>query len=420
MTCTEDQFRSALRTVAADISASSLAPLALPDDRRAGPSRIRAATASPRGRRWLVPLGAAAAVTAIVAAAAIIGSAGTTSRPGSTAPRLWHGVPAYYLLVSTGPYRPVPAAVVRETGSGATVATVSLGRRCGFDQVSAAADDRTFALACEFFAKKGQAMFAARLFVARFDPATDRLSVRALHLPQIPNFQGVAMSQDGTKIAVVSFASPVRVGVLPTMTVRVYSVTTGTARIWSGVGVPAVFSQGGMHWGPGPLLAFSYYSYNTRYFHWYQPGPASGIRLLNTNAPSGSLVGASRLVVASRHLPGGYVFLNGFAISGNGATIATVLTGQYRHVEISTSSEFAEFSLATGKLLRLWRPAPYEDDQVLWSDRSGKTLVAQALLPAPRGSVDPRLGVLAGDRFTPLRYQPVLMIADEPFSDIAF
>jgi hypothetical protein len=417
MTCTEDQFRSALRTVAGDITTSSLPPLALPDDHRAGRSRIRAAAASPRARRWLVPLGAAAAVTAVVAAAAIIGSGGTTSRPGSTALRLWHGVPAYYLLVTSGPDRPVPAAVVRETGSGATLATVSLGRECGSGQVSAAADNRTFVLACELVPKKGQTIVAARLFLARFDPATDRLSVRALHLPQIPDFQGVAMSRDGTKIATLSLAYSVGPELQPTMTVRVYSITTGTARTWSGAGEPAILSQGAMHWGPGPLLAFSFYNPHIRFF---QPGPASGIRLLNTNAPSGSLVGASRLVVASRHLPGGYVLLTGFAISGNGATIATVLTGQSRHVETFTSSEFAEFSLATGKLLRLWRPAPYDDQQVLWSDRTGKTLVAQAWIPAPRGLVDARLGVLAGNRFTPLRHQPLLMIANEPFSDIAF
>ncbi len=393
---TEDQLRSALRTVAGDITASSLPPLALPDGHRVGPSRIRAAATSPRWRRRLVPLGAAAAITAIAVAATVAGG-GRAPRPDTAAPSFWHGVPSYYLTETGGtPQQPAVEAVVRDTRSGATLATARPSG-CNLSEVSAAADDRTFVIACQI-RHGGRPTDQERLLLARFDPVTRRLSVTAMRLPPISFFSNIAISPDGTRIAVMSSTLPGpsdpqgRV----TATLRVYSLATGRARTWTAANV-ILQEIGGMSWGPGALLAFDYEATASNYV--YSPElPGSGIRLLNTNAPSGSLVAASRLAVPTSHLPGGYLTLElgQLAVSGNGETVATVLSLQRRNQQ---ATEFAEFSLATGKLLRRWLPSAFNNESVIWSDVTGKILAVVGPVP---GRGDASLGIMTGDQFTPL------------------
>jgi hypothetical protein len=376
MNCTEDQFRSILHEEAADITADSIPPLSLPD---ASPHRLLGAGS--RRRRWLVPLGAAAAVTAIAVAATVFAGGSRAPRPDAAAPSLWHGVPAYYFAVTcSGRCVEPPEAVVLDTRTGVKLATARSPKGCRFWTVAAAADDRTFAISC-FHG------LTARLFLARFDPATGRLSVTAMHLPQIPNFLGkMALSQDGTSIATLSqYVRSARAE--PEVILRVYSSATGTVRIWSGAG--DVLEAGGLSWGPGPLLAFGY---NTAI------GPAgSSIRLLNTNSPSGSLLGASRVAVPQSPT-GGYAEMGGFAVSGNGARVSTGLIRTYRH---SIESEFAEFSTATDRALRRWDQFASEGYSVFWSDFTGKILVA-----AFPGHGSSRFGIMTGERFTPLPQMP--------------
>jgi hypothetical protein len=399
MTCTEDQFRSALHTVAADITESGLPPLALPDGHRAGPSRIRAAAASPRGRRWLVPLGAAAAVIAVVAAATVVAGGSRAPGPDSAAPGLWHGVPKYYLLV----LGPTSEAVVVDTRSGVTLATAHFPKDCGVLQVSGAADDRTFAIACQLVTRR-QPITRDRLFLARFDSAAGRLSVTPLRLPLISVTSNIAISRDGTRVAVLT-TPPAAYGekAPPKVTLSVYSIATGTVRTWSAAYISTGDIQGssGVEWGPGPLLAFDYAAVARDYVNSPQL-PGSGIRLLNTNAPSGSLLGASRLAVPTTHLPGGYQQVGQMAISGNGATVATALNMRNDN-ELAT--EFAEFSLATGKLLRRWLPSAFANEFVLWSDLTGKTLAVLGPVPG-RFPGNAGLGIMTGYRFTRLR-EPV-------------
>jgi hypothetical protein len=396
MTCAEDQFRLALQTVAADITESSLPPLALPDDHRSGRSRTRAVVASPRGRRWLVSLGAAAAVTAIAVAATIMAGGSRAPRPVPAAPGLWHGVPAYYFAATALGAR----AVVVDTSSGVTLATARLPNGCNVVRVSAAADDRMFAIACQFLQRGGFAL-PDRLYLARFDPATHQLSVTPTLLPPISGTSNIAISRDGTRIAVLTTSPAVYAEKAPPkVTLSVYSIATGTVRTWSAAYIAFADIQGssGVSWGPGPLLAFDYAAMVSNYV--YSPQlPGSGIRLLNTNAPSGSLLGASRLAVPTTHLPGGYQQVGQMAISGNGATVATALN--LRHGN-QLATEYAEFSLATGRLLRRWLPSAFANEWVLWSDLTGKTLAVLGPVPG-RSPGTVGLGIMTGDRFTRLR-----------------
>jgi hypothetical protein len=396
MNCTEDQFRGILAEEAADITAESVPLLRLPDRELTGPSRGRAGVGGPRWR-WLVPLGAAAAVATIAVAATALSGGGRAPRPGVAAPSLWHGVPSYY-LAETGGGTQSPAAelVVRDTRSEATLASARPSG-CNLGELSAAADDRTFAIACQL-RHAGRPTDTDRLLLARFNPVTRRLSVTAMRLPLISFFSNIALSPGGTRIAVMSYTIPGArdPSARGTATLRVYSVATGAVRTWTAANV-LMGGSVGVSWGPGSLLAFDYETTATNYVDSPEL-PGSGIRLLNVDAPPGSLVGASTLAVPTTHLPGGYLRLatGQLAVSRNGSTVATVLALQRRN---QTATEFAEFSLSTGKLLRRWLPSPFDTEAVIWSNVTGKTLVAEA---GGRAPVDSRLGILTGDRFTPL------------------
>ncbi len=399
MNCTEDQFRSILRQEAADITAESVPPLRQPD---ASPARLQRAAS--RGRRWLIPLSAAAAVTAIAVAATVLAGGGQPPKPSVAAPGLWHGVPEYYL--AENPVDATPTVVVDDTRTGRTLATARLAKDCGATQASGAADDRTFAIACDLLGEGGAGP-TERLYLARFSPAAHRLSVTALRLPLIAYGSNIALSANGTRLAVMSYAgsmshSPAALG---TETLSVYSIATGTVRTWAAKAI--LGWSGGVSWVRGPLLAFDYEPTATNWV--YSPElPGSGIRLLNTNAPSGSLVGASRLAVPTTHLPGGYLRLmqgpqGHVVVSGNGATVATALSMKRG---AQGAAEYAEFSLATGKLLRRWLPSA--DPLVFWSSFSGRILAVQGIFTGLRADVPGcctggfSVGIMTGDQFTPL------------------
>jgi hypothetical protein len=385
MICAEDQFRAILREEAADITPGSVPPLRLPDRQLADPGRGRGRGSGTRWRRVIVPLGAAAAVTGIAVAATVMGgSEPAVSRPPAapTTPGLWHGVPEYDFGVTGIVGRARPELVAGDTRSGRILATAHSPSTCMFNPNPAAAgDDRTLALTCtgRSFGQK------ALVYLARFNPVTRTLSVTTSRLPEIPDVVALAISADGSQIATASVAD--FGGRRARTMLTVYSVADGRAeRTWSAAGTAQ-----GLSWGAGSLLAFGYSGVT-------HPGQTQGIRLLDTGAASGNLLHASRLALPWT-LPGGYeLFGPGPVLSGNSATIATGLSVLRPK---SVTGEFAEFSTATGRMLRHWAPTFYPGEEVIWSDRTGKTLVV--LFPAHRDSANVVLGIMTGERFTPLR-----------------
>jgi len=416
MTCTEDQFRSILRAEAAEITADSVPPLPLPADHLTGQSGSRPGAASRPWRRWLVPVGAAAAVVAIAVAATVLatGSRAPAPRPAAG---LWHGVPQYYFALK---YGPGPAALrpgahrarsdgstatltVRDSRTGVTLATARPSARCEWGYLSAAADDKTAAFMCVDHQGKPQ------LFMMRFDPAGRRLSIAAVRLPKLGFPDDIALSPDGTRLAVLSAIVPVRLasGSLQghaSVSVRVYSVRTGAVRTWTSPGHDSV-GQSRVTWAPGGRVAFGYAATSGT--------QGTGIRLLNTSAPAGSLLRASKLAVSLR-LPS-YQSVGPLAISGDGSTLWTTFTG---HRTYPFYAEFAEYSLTTGKLLGTSLATRQASEQVFWSDYTGKTLVVGG--PAPQStSPSPVLEILRDGHLTPL---PRAQSADQEatLSEIAF
>jgi hypothetical protein len=409
MTCTEDQFRSILHAEAADITADSIPPLSFSDGHLTPLSGGKAPD-SPGGRRqrWLVPLGAAAAVAAIAVVASTISTGGHTPKPNSAEPALWQGVPRDYFLLVYRSQSETPSAsptlVVRATSSGATLAVARPLQDCGFPQLSVAADDRTVVLACWHDSGLQQ------LFLARFDPASRRLALSAMRIPQLREMPTVALSPDGTKVAVAysvqeGFGCPAGQetrcvpppGYKPPpahLTVRVYSVAGAVLRTWSGVG--DTLSLEGLAWAPGGELAFGDRG----------SGGAAAIRLLSTGAPSGSLLRASRFAASLDPAAYNYKFVSGYAVSGDGATITTsFIRRPHANPSDLDASELAEFSLRTGQLLRSWMHAQNTIQQVIWSDYAGTTQVVFGATHRG-GNQASVLGITKDGRFTPLPGAP--------------
>ena len=232
-------------------------------DAPAAPDLLRALKATPgrpSGRgKWsglLVPLAAAAAVTAVVAASLAIGAAfhgnarpagpGPAARshpspaplrPASLRPAALGQVPRYFATLTDRVQEQAQAAAVRSTLTGHVLATVTPPRPYQiFTWVSAAGGDRTFVLAAQRYwpIASGQAGMPAQnrdittptvFFKLAFDPATHSAKLARLAVPEtIPSAQlaGMTVSPDGTRLALDLRRS-----------IQVVTLATGAIRSWA-------------------------------------------------------------------------------------------------------------------------------------------------------------------------------------------
>ncbi len=255
-----------------------------------------------RDRRWrskLAPIAAAVAVAAVAIALVTIKdvpngrvaspSPSTTSVGPAGRSVSIPGVPEYYVawMQASTPY-----LVVGDTATGEQVGEVVEPHGVYLEEIyGAAADDRTFIAMGDRLggADGGTAVW----YQLRIDPG-GKIPARLTPVP-IPvrqNPAGVAISPDGTELAVALAGSPA--------TVRIYSISTGQVlRTWSAtvpgaVAVESWTASGGssqftaarvMRWSPdGRQLAFAWNS--------------TAIRVLDVSAPDGNLITRSSVVVA--------------------------------------------------------------------------------------------------------------------------
>jgi hypothetical protein len=387
MNLIEDRLRAAAQAAADTIPAGSAPPLRLSQA-----SQRRTPDTSPQRPRWsrlVAPLAAAAAVMAVIATSVAIAGGGHPQRPSSASVPLLDQVPRYYLALTTS----LNTGVVRDTVTGATVASIHAPGSLRFYEVFAAANDRTFVLIA---GPQGQAAGSAgrlSFFVARLNPARRAVTLSLLPDlgPAIPRSADMfALSPDGARLAV-------GLGVHSAQ-LRIYSLAGHVLKEWQEdhlgtLEYPFIW----MSWGASTLV----YGLDGS-----ATNPTS-FRTLNTNAASGSLLRASRLAVSGKHLLDlGFSWGSYPVVSGDGKTIvAGLMPGGNLPPGAVQPTEFAEYSAATGKLIRYLWPTAHDTESVLWSNFSGSVLVV--LAPVHRYSPGaPQLGVLSGGRFVPIPHVP--------------
>lgn len=332
MSTTEDRARAAMRAVAATVddapplrvaqaqelaSSQGAERFSGDDPHRSGRTRFGgfrsgersvglrrpggAGLAPGRGRRhWSVLAPIAAAVTVVAVAVALVvirnvsGGPVAASPPASSAsasaatasgnPPGANEVPEYYVawMQADRPY-----LVVGNTFTGKTIATVMSPANDAFQAVYGAADDRTFIVTGDRLrgAYAGPDWYLLRIAPGSKTPA--RLT--QVPIPVRENPAGVALSPDGTEVAVALPGSPAKLGI--------YSVATGKLlRQWSTT-------------APGELTAEKVppgsWQFTAMTLRWSIDGRqlafawnASAIRVLNANGPGGNLMTSSTLAAA--------------------------------------------------------------------------------------------------------------------------
>jgi hypothetical protein len=342
--------------------------------------------------RLAAPLAAAAAVITVIAVAASLTPGGKSpdSSPAAQASRRLNAIPRYYIYLQASTSDSGSAlAVVRDTQTGATVATAQPPKSYSFNAVAAGADDRAFMLeASQAYSDATN----ARLFLGHLDPARHTIKVTPLPIGLIPAglpfAPRLALSANGAELAIdmVRSTTPWRAEIL------VYSFQNHTVKTWTGPGSPAIYADG-LNWGLHGALFFLYDG----------AAASTGIRILNTNASSRDLLTASRLAVGMNR-PGGYQLQDFFAVSGDGTTIATGIWKPRR--SRPGISELTELSAATGAEVRRL-PRTGDDIGILWSNASGSVLITSVEIPRPNSHGDDlTLGILRGSQLVPIPHAP--------------
>jgi hypothetical protein len=385
----EQRLREALRELADEVPASRVPPLRLPS-RRTGGGRAGNGAGRPHllPSRWLAPLAAAASVLAVATGVAAVAGqfrhAGAA--PGASTPAPG-AVPPYYIAL-TAKGSPSAGQVIDAgiyaTATGTMLAQVTApGRTRTFVAVSAAANNLTFAVAAEDYRLRG--LPAVTFYLVRFDPASQSAQLRALSRLRVPagaSFGGFALSPDGYRLATVFESHHGAHG--PTAVLRTLAISTGAVRTWTSSRgtVAAGTASPSLSWaGDNATLAFSWYGSRRG-----NPGAfvdTTGVRLLDTRRAGGELVARSRLAVRLYHVknhadPSGLV-PGASMLTRDGKTVVAAARSAS-----GMTGGFAEFSAATGRMLRKlgWgltnTSAPADSMTVLWSSRSGRTLLVSS------------------------------------------
>ena len=325
----EDEIRDALRSEASSLR--EVPPLSLPAAPSPGRSRPRPRAWRARWGAWLVPVAAAAVVVLVAAGLVVVRSLGNGSAAPAASPSPIAGpalaadaAPRYYVYVggaknpATGNL-PGPAIVVGDRQAGKAIATYPIpGREAvaanpyelvsSSTAVSGAADDRTFVVSDDLsgtYTATGQrtgslspTWYLVRIFPGSADPV--RVTTLPIQFPASERinggpgtasnggpYPGLALSGDGTELAVVAVPKAGRQLVL-----QVYSVASGRLQhSWpTGVNVTSSGNSNpmtGLTWVGDRTLGFTLTKI---------PWVSEEVRTLDVATASGNVLADSRVV----------------------------------------------------------------------------------------------------------------------------
>lgn len=423
MNMLEDKVRAALRETAAEVTPQQLPRLRI----RPAARLVRLATG--RGTRlsgWLVPLAGAAAAAAVTIGSVVLAGAihgqpapGTGAAGGTAA---LAGVPPYYVALTGGPGIRQHAAV-RATATGRVLATLTPPPPFGTFTWVSAAGDRTFVLAAQRWwtipsgaasgrAEERDSNTPARFFLLRLGSSGRPGRLTLLPAPRVRSgdLAGVALSPDGSKLALL----------LHVAEIKVITLATGSARAWTWPGSAGSTTEWAGNSKPmGRPLSWTADGRTLAFQWWFKSGGITQVRLLDTTARGGSLRSSKPVVTFAPPRPGGLKDgpKGNTLVTPDGSKIVGVTwpTPGSAH----SRSQVTEFSAHTGKAVRTLDPwsfnGPPGEQDVLWTDATGRTVIV--IDPrGPRPGPDRpggEIGVLSGGRFTPLPRapQPTVSIA---------
>jgi hypothetical protein len=460
----EDRLRATTEAVTAAMR--PVRPLDLPPH----PSSARPAAKPSRARSprrwsgWLVPVAAAAAVIAVAATlVAVRAVSGTASHGGGQPGPATSGaaanpnrVPAYYAAITqTAAVGPSDAfgpsdVTIAETATGKTLFTIKPPKNASFANVTAAADDRTFVVSVAPFAPHGSVQATLGWDLLRIAPGATSYTLRRLSIPATPPntlIGALALSPDGTELAVMIHGNAVASAIEGTATLRIYSVASGqTLRTWQSESDQSVTATG-TNFNPngtvtwlanGRELAFAWDAVEQTGQNSLKVTPE--VRRLDLAKPGTGLLADSTPVVMIQGWVNGICSGLYPTADGNGAvcgTEATVAlpTGATTCQATLPPFAFRAYSGGEGSFRVLYTvpsaKAPKgkcvdEIASVLWASPSGSTLVgivSKALTsnPVSPGTYTSVVGVLAHGRWTPLAiHVPLSQVPLDQLAELAF
>lgn len=354
MTDIENLLREELEHVAEQVQPELLRPLRVPAPAHRWRTRVPAPA-----HRWqprLLPLAAAAAVIAVIAAVALVTGlpASHQAATSRSAPAV---LPRFYVTILDVPNGQgvKVEAVVRASAGGQVTGTVTVPTVFGVDNlthVTATADDRSFIIS----AYRDQSPdnvgggFDVRLF--RLGISADGKPGQLTELAAAPlrteTTQGIALSPNGKLLAVSLTHEPLGPNYIGT--IEVINLATGATRTWS---APAGRNQ---YYVPGPP---SWVNGNRMVaFTWLRTtagGISSvpeGVRLLDTAAPGNNLADA-KLVVPTGADAAGSIESALITPDGRDVLVVTFRDLTPDVTDHTVVVQFAELQAGTGRLVRV-------------------------------------------------------------------
>ena len=348
----ENLLRNELKSAAQKVQPEVLRPLRVPAP----------------AHRWhprLLPLAAAAAVIAIIAAVALVTGlpASHQAATSGSAPAV---PPRFYVTILDVPHGQGEKveAVVRASASGQVTGTVTVPAFAAENEtfVTAAADDRSFILSTY----DGQAPdnlgggLDVRLF--RFGISADGKPGHLTELAVAPvrseTTQGIALSPNGKLLAVSLTREPLGPNYIGTL--EVINLATGATRTWSApAGRTQYYVPGPPSWTQGNrMVAFTW----LRTSRGGITSVTEGVRLLDTAAPGDNLADAKLIVPSGADAAGS---IESALITPDGQDVIVVTL---RDLPPQASShtvvvQFAELQSGTGRLVRVLRTQTVRYDQ---------------------------------------------------------
>jgi hypothetical protein len=324
------------------------------------------------------------------------------------------------------PFTP-PGLVIKETLTGARIATISPPRGSQFVQLAGAADDRTF-VAGTLPAANSNPLLPVTWYLLRISPGgkpTYRLT--RLALPDMSSWyiMRIALSASGRDLAMALV--PMGANRAPARVLRIYSVATGKLlRDWStndtaAFGPPLKFSVQpsgiSLSWTDGDrALAFSAVAVNSRTGSYQE-------RLLDVTTLPGDLIADSRVIwsapaagttaagcgVADATSPPPTSLL----VTPDAQTVVCTYRGPFEihtTVPMPITIKWLAYSVAT-KTARIRYQVRFDalsdiTGGVLWADPSGDTMIV-TWSSAPDST---HVGVVSKGTFTPLPSLPAAAI----------